>query len=413
MNLQTRMLSAFVIMGLIVLIVGLVGWSSTSRLNKYIDDLVGNAVPSLIGMWKINQGQTSIQSGERLLFTPNITKEKRQGVLTQIAQGWQLINEGIKEYESSPFNDKEEEQQYQKFKQNFNAWKQSHLKFIEIERKFRELGISNPWERRADLLSRGIKDNSPEMNTVKRALALQKKMDEEGVETEEPLYKIVREDTEILLKQNDDLKEEVRKEVEQEVSRSRFWVILGMTIGPLTAIILGRVLSMAIAKPLDQALQGIINMIVSSSTEIGVTVEEQERIASEQATSVNQTTITMEELRASARQAAEQAESATENARQVLNLAEEGTVGARQVLNLAESGATGARQVLNLAEEGTKVVGKTLDGMSELKEKVGAIAHQITRLNDQTNQIGSITSAVTDIANQTNMLALLNLKAVV
>lgn len=122
----------------------------------------------------------------------------------------------------------------------------------------------------------------------------------------------------------------------------------------------------------------IANVIRESSVEIASTMEQQERITSQQAMAVNQTTSTMNELNNSARQSAEQ----------------------------AEGSAHGARQALSLTEEGSDAVEHTLDGMNVLREKVGAISQQIMRLSQQTNQIGNISTIVADLANQTNMLAL-------
>lgn len=156
----------------------------------------------------------------------------------------------------------------------------------------------------------------------------------------------------------------------------------------------------------NKTINQTVNAMVSSSTEIGATIEQQERMASQQAVSVNQTTITMNELAASSKSSSQQAESSATNAREILTLADSSVNGARQVLALADSSATGARQVLTLAEGGTKTVGRTLEEMSLLKEKVEAIAEQIVRLNDQNNQIGGIINIVTDLASQTNMLAL-------
>ncbi len=122
----------------------------------------------------------------------------------------------------------------------------------------------------------------------------------------------------------------------------------------------------------------ISNTISASAIEITSTMEQQERIISQQAMAVNQTTSTMNELNYSARQSAEQ----------------------------AQGSANGARQALNLTKEGSNAVEDTLDGMNILREKVGAIAQQIMRLSQQTNQIGNISTIVADLANQTNMLAL-------
>jgi methyl-accepting chemotaxis protein len=150
--------------------------------------------------------------------------------------------------------------------------------------------------------------------------------------------------------------------------------LLGTLLAIAVAITAAYLISSGISKMLTQASSAI----ASSSTEIATTVEQQERTISQQASSVTQTTTTMDELGASSRQSAEQ----------------------------AEDSASGARQALALAEDGTKAVQETLEGMSTLKDKVGAIAEQILRLSEQTQQIGGISSLVGDLANQTNMLAL-------
>jgi methyl-accepting chemotaxis protein len=127
-----------------------------------------------------------------------------------------------------------------------------------------------------------------------------------------------------------------------------------------------------------RTIEGAVGAISTTSTEIGATVAQHERMLAQQAAAVNETTTTMEELDVASRQSAEQAAAA----------------------------AAGAQQSLALAEDGTKRVKQTLAGMSSLKEKVEAIAEQILHLSEQTDQIGSVTNLVSDLANQTNMLAL-------
>ncbi len=148
----------------------------------------------------------------------------------------------------------------------------------------------------------------------------------------------------------------------------------GAVISLVIALVVAFLISSAIANTLNQAA----SEIASSSAQIASAVEEQERTVSQQASSVNETSTTMGELGTSSRQSAEQ----------------------------AEVSASGARHALSLTEGGTKAVRQTLDEMTTLKDKVGAIAEQILRLSEQTNQIGNISGLVGDLANQTNMLAL-------
>ncbi|MEG4082290.1 methyl-accepting chemotaxis protein [Microcoleus sp. POL10_C6] len=128
-------------------------------------------------------------------------------------------------------------------------------------------------------------------------------------------------------------------------------------------------------------IRGLIYQISSFSLQIESNMNRQEQIANRQFVSVNQTTITLENLGRSSQQTAEQAESV----------------------------AVAARQALNLAEEGTKKVDQTLNQMLNLREAVVAISKQNHRLDDSTSQIGNIStlaSLVSDLASQTNMLAL-------
>ena len=154
-----------------------------------------------------------------------------------------------------------------------------------------------------------------------------------------------------------------------------FWVLTGVLVVTAGAV---SIVAALFANTTTRKITEISNAIGQSSVEIASTMEEQERITSQQAMAVNQTTSTMNELSSSARQSAQQ----------------------------AEGSAHGARHALHLTEEGSHAVEHTLEGMNILREKVGAISQQIMRLSQQTNQIGNISTIVADLASQTNMLAL-------
>lgn len=139
-------------------------------------------------------------------------------------------------------------------------------------------------------------------------------------------------------------------ERQQESDKALKSLIVATIIGLLSAAILAVVMGTVIAGKITQTINETVNTIASSSAEIAATTEQHERMANQQAASVNQTSITMDELNASSRQTAEQAEEATAGAK--------------------------------------------------------AIATQVVRLSEQTKQITNITNLVSNLANQTNMLAL-------
>ena len=375
LNLQTRLIGAFLMMGLLVFLVAWVGWNSTSNLSQHIETIGKNNLPSIEALLKINEGQTQIESSERALINPALSQAERQEALNRMERAWQQIQDGFKAYEATT-RTSEEDALYQQMLKYWEDWKQEDKELLRINQEFEKMGILNPLGWQIELINQG-ESNSQEMERAKIASNLLNKLSQQAKVIRIKFMKSEKATLAVAAykrKQADN----AYQTAQNDISKTQVSVLLGMTVGPLTAILLGIALSIAIAKPLDKALKGIINMIVSSSTEIAATIEQQERIAVQQAASVNQTTTTMDELGASSRQSAMQAESALEN----------------------------ASHVLNMAAEGSKVVQKTQQGMLTLTEKVGGIAEQVLHLSQQTNQIANITNLVSDLANQTNMLAI-------
>lgn len=149
------------------------------------------------------------------------------------------------------------------------------------------------------------------------------------------------------------------------------WSGTGATI--FCSVLLGIGLITLIFKRINQEA----SQILQASQELVSVMGSQERVTAQQASSVNETTASMDELGASSRQSAEQASTA----------------------------AAGANQVLLLAGGYQKLSFETESSLS-LKIKMEQLQQQIMRLSEHLGQIYSITAVVTDLASQTNMLAL-------
>ncbi len=179
----------------------------------------------------------------------------------------------------------------------------------------------------------------------------------------------------------DSEQQELNQQVTQKIAKAEDnlnTLVLVFLISALGLGGLSTAIALIIASRATRTITEAIGKISSSSNEIAVTVEEQERNANLQAASVNETTTAMDELEATSRQSAEQANAA----------------------------AIAAEQVFQLADNGNQAVEETLGEMSNLQSKVAAIAEQIMQLSEQTIQIGNISGLVSDLANQTNILAL-------
>ena len=165
------------------------------------------------------------------------------------------------------------------------------------------------------------------------------------------------------------------KEVIYAPMRAMRNVSIGITLATLVIV-----LSIGI-RLLQQVVQSLIQFmgqVSDFSGQLLTTIDDQERMASQQSSSVHETTATIDQLRSSSQQSAQQAGTA----------------------------ALGAQQALKQVQTGQEQVQHTLVEMDSLKQRVGAIATQVQHLNEQANQINTVSSLVSELANQTNMLAL-------
>jgi methyl-accepting chemotaxis protein len=168
------------------------------------------------------------------------------------------------------------------------------------------------------------------------------------------------------------------KEKTKMTKEALSFLVSTLLVASVLLVLFGAGMAWLISSGITATIDRAISSIATSSTEIAATVEEQERMASQQAASVNQTTTTMDELGASSRATSQQIETA----------------------------ASQAMQALTLAGAGTKSVEQTLKAMATLKTTVQDMQGQIMQLSEQTDRIGNISTVVSDLANQTNMLAL-------
>ncbi|MBS0017893.1 MAG: CHASE3 domain-containing protein [Arthrospira sp. SH-MAG29] len=140
----------------------------------------------------------------------------------------------------------------------------------------------------------------------------------------------------------------------------------------------GSIISFIIVRVIMSPIQQVTQVIATSSAEIAVATEQQQRLAGHQAVSINQTTNAIEQISEGAKQSAEDADHAL----------------------------GGAQQVLDISENGNKVVEQNLASIVELNNNVANISEQIEVLRQHTGEISTVSNLVSSLANQTNILAL-------
>lgn len=152
----------------------------------------------------------------------------------------------------------------------------------------------------------------------------------------------------------------------------------GSLLATLTSIIVGLLMAKHINNSVTQPINEQVSALTTSSTQIADTIAEHERTIGEQSAVITQISATAEELGVSSLTSSKQAEDA----------------------------AASANQALTLTEDGVKMASRAYNGITGMKDKVGAVAEQILRLSEQAEQIGAIAKLVGELASETNMLAL-------
>jgi methyl-accepting chemotaxis protein len=131
-------------------------------------------------------------------------------------------------------------------------------------------------------------------------------------------------------------------------------------------------------KQVVSALQESVKLLSEAGRELSTSTSEQSQTITRQATALQETQVTAQEIKQTSLLAAQKAET---------------------VIRLAEKADS-------VSSQGESAIERSLGGLTDIRAQVDEIAQKINQLSDRTQQIGSITAAVKDLADQSNMLAL-------
>ncbi|MBD2414371.1 methyl-accepting chemotaxis protein [Nostoc calcicola FACHB-389] len=423
MTLQTRLIASFLFIGLLVFTMALLGWVVTNELNKSINELTLNNIPSSSGVWKIKEGQTQIQSAERLLFNPEITVSERENVITEIQDAWKQINEGIAQYDATP-SGPEELKEYNLLKENLETWKKVHEKFLNIEQQLNQNGIKNPWKKELELISQKQDLSSAGFVNIKRTFELRNQINYEVKNNEDPLFQISRDQIKKLLNINENLISNTQKEVEQNVGRSMFWISVGIAIGPITAIILGFVIARQIASQVFDvvrvaeqiSLGNLTSQIKADSnskdemnrllTAFQTMTESLNTLIRQVQHSGIQVTSSATQIAASGKQLEGTLTEQVASTNEVTAATKEICATSRELVTAMEQVASISQITTTAANDSQKDLVRMETTMRQLAEATNAIATRLGVISEKANNINNIVVTITKVADQTNLLSL-------
>jgi methyl-accepting chemotaxis protein WspA len=353
-SLKGRIMSAFISMGVLVFLVAAVGFATTQRLSDGINTLANNSLPSVIGLWKVNEGQTQIESSERALLLPGLTAPERQAEFDRIKSAWEQIDQGFKQYETTPRTE-EEDRNYKKLLELWGKWKTDHEEFIRLSH---QLDNSKP---------------SPADATAPKGTDLLVQLRDRAKSNRlsfEAATKALIESIRI----NEEIAVDATKTANADISKGRLWTLLAMALGPVMAVLLGRYLGAALIRRLQQS----VVQITTSATQIAASGKELEATVAQQLASTNEVTATAQTI-------------ATTSGTLVKTM--------EQVAAMVQATANSANASQHELTEMEEVMRKLNEATTSISSKLGV-------MNAKANNINNVVVTITKVADQTSLLSL-------
>ncbi|MGA1130782.1 MAG: HAMP domain-containing methyl-accepting chemotaxis protein [Prochlorotrichaceae cyanobacterium] len=423
-SMESRLKVAFGFMGVLILIMAIVGWTSSEQLGSHIRTLSINTIPSVNGLWKINEGQTQIESSERGLLGANLNVEQRRAEITRIDNAWKQIDEGFKEYESAPSLPGEAEL-YADFQAKWTAWENLHKKFLQLNAEFESRGVLAPARREVEILRQG-QTNNAELQGLRQAQEAFQQLETQADENRDE-FQAATDGLLKLIALNQSAAQEVIEESSQDVSQSRFWALVGIFLGPVTALIFGTFFSNTIAKPLGTRIAGVVAAAQKiSEGDLRATVERSEQ--GDELGQLQNAFCTMQKDLNNLIERIQNAGQSINYSAQQINAAgqelqttvsqqaasiQEVAVTSHQIANTSEDLVSTMDEVKNLSQNTAQAAGESQSNlqqmettMRQLVEDTKSITLKLSMMNEKANNINRVITTITKVADQTNLLSL-------
>ncbi|HIK11645.1 MAG TPA: methyl-accepting chemotaxis protein [Oscillatoriaceae cyanobacterium M33_DOE_052] len=424
-NLSTRMFLSFVFMGAIVFLVALVGWYGNKQLVDTIQIITNNTLPGTVSIWKVNEGQTQIESSERALLDPSNSPVEREIELKRIDRAKQQIKEGFSTYSKKPKSAAELEI-YQKLQDSWNEWESNHKEFLRIHEQFQNTGIVNPFEEQLSLLETG-QENSAQMERARRASELLLKL-RERAKVNRAAFERTNQLLLEIIKINETVAQQGEADAKKDVDRSRFLVFMGMFFGPLTAVMFGNYFSRTIAKPLGARIDRVVAVAerISAgdlSVEIDVTGSEKNEtgkllVAFKKMTkSLNaligqvqqsgiQITTSSTQIAASGKQLEATMTEQVAATNEVVATAKEIAATSAQLLAAMQDVAGVSEETATAASQSQSELARMEATMRQLATATSSISGKLGTISEKANNINSVVTTIAKVADRTNLLSL-------
>ena len=305
MKLSTKLIGGFIIVAIITLVVGCIGWYGVSQISGHLKEVGEVRLPSIQALLIISEAQTAVDSAENALLTVELDAAGREAQYARINDAFKRAEGAWKIYEPLPQTAKEKSV-WDKFVPAWERWKKDDAEFVRLSKEFDAIKSEDT----------------------------RKKMIQQALVTNGVSFAAAESLLNELVQINGDVAEEARNTASSDAVMVTGIAIAGMIIGTILALLLGIFLSISITRPMLAAVNGLnegAQQVASASEQLSASSQQLAEGNAELASSIEETSSTLEESASMVRQNSENTKQAALLAGQAKAAADKGNNEMREM----------------------------------------------------------------------------------
>ena len=400
-SMEGQLRLAFLGMGALSMLVAIIAVTTATTLAGRVRELGANRLPSVDGLWKVNEGQTQVLAAENALLTPGASGAERDQQLRRIDSAWKQINTGFQQYEATP-STAEESRLYSDFKRRWATWETDHK---ELVRAVSNLGRA-PFPQATD-------PKGAELFRIARRESASFDAATDGITK--------------VIDLNYRLGSQAAAEAEGNARSAMFWSIVSLLAAPVLGYLASNYFTRTIARPLGSRIAEVVgvaeNVAAGDLRRNLPTSDDGDELAKLQnsihgmvsnlAALVRQIQASGVQITSSTTQIAASGKQLEATMAEQLASTTEVTATARQIAATARSVVQAMDQVREQAVHTTESASRSQQDlnqmealMRDLASATTAITSKLDVMHEKASTINSVVTTITKVADQTNLLSL-------
>lgn len=272
LKLSTKLLGGFLIVALITLGVGYLGWNGATNLTGYLNTVGNQSLPSVQNLLTIQKNLESLRAAQSAMLNPNLSAEMRKLQFDQIAEARKNYGKAWKTFEALPKKG-EEAKIWEQTKHAIEVWKVENNKFFDFAKNLEKADANKGDIFKAmnqQLMEKCLPRQAESLALMDKIVALNK------AEADKTIAR-----------------------AEADASRTKFFSGVGMVVGFSLALFLGIILSLSITRPINRIIAELnegADQVSSASSQVSSASQILAQGNSEQAAALEETSSSLEEM---------------------------------------------------------------------------------------------------------------------